>query len=206
MLPTFTFSWLVPCILFSLIKEMILHVPPDRFLPSFHLSFLVKESSLSSNKCSFNIIVFFMSPLALLSSIMGRLLGFPCLLTFFTHSCCTGLDPFLQFSWSVIRNQTTVVYSWIMIWKLHFCFYFEHSFKLAMFYRYVVVLDTTGKLMVLCGVTGLILWEGAIDDPPISDIALVQGDEHNTQFLLLLRNPDSKGCLLRIVSFPGEFF
>ncbi|XP_071532362.1 kinetochore-associated protein 1 [Panulirus ornatus] len=68
--------------------------------------------------------------------------------------------------------------------------------------RYVVILDTAGKLVVLCGVTGLILWEGAIDAPPILDIMLIQGDENNPQFLLLLKNPNSEGCLLRIVSFP----
>ncbi|KAG7167662.1 Kinetochore-associated protein 1-like [Homarus americanus] len=69
--------------------------------------------------------------------------------------------------------------------------------------RYVVTLDSAGKLTVLCGVTGITVWEVGSDEPPVLDVSLLQGDDHNIQLLLLLRNPDSGGCLLRIVSFPG---
>nr|XP_045608733.1 kinetochore-associated protein 1-like [Procambarus clarkii] len=68
--------------------------------------------------------------------------------------------------------------------------------------RYVVTLDMAGKLAVLCGVTGVTVWEADSDVIPVLDIAYLQGDEQNTQFLLLLKNPNSDGCLLRIVSFP----
>lgn len=68
--------------------------------------------------------------------------------------------------------------------------------------RYVVTLNSAGQLEVLCCVTGVTVWENESDDTPILDIAYLHGDEHNAQFLLLLKNPDSDGCLLRITSFP----
>ncbi|KAK3873420.1 hypothetical protein Pcinc_021553 [Petrolisthes cinctipes] len=68
--------------------------------------------------------------------------------------------------------------------------------------RYIVTLSNLGCLGIVCGVTGMMLWEGDEDDPPVLDMTLLQGDEQENQLLLLLHNPSGDGNLLRIVSFP----
>lgn len=67
-----------------------------------------------------------------------------------------------------------------------------------------MTLSDVGRLGIVCGVTGIMLWEGDEDDPPVLDITLLQGDEDQNQLLLLLHDPNGDGNLLRIVSFPSE--
>ncbi|XP_063874801.1 kinetochore-associated protein 1-like [Scylla paramamosain] len=69
--------------------------------------------------------------------------------------------------------------------------------------RYLVVLSKEGTVAVVCGVTGLTLCEEDADRLPILDMKLLQEVEDQAQFLFLLEDPDSGGCLMRIVSFPG---
>lgn len=59
-------------------------------------------------------------------------------------------------------------------------------------------------MTAVCGMTGLTLWEGDAEGPPILDIKLLQEEEDQAQLLFLLQDHDSGGYLLRIVSFPGE--
>lgn len=67
-----------------------------------------------------------------------------------------------------------------------------------------MTLSTVGRLAIVCGVTGIMLWEGDEDDPPVLNMTLLQGDEDQNQLLLLLHDPTGDGNLLRIVSFPSE--
>lgn len=68
--------------------------------------------------------------------------------------------------------------------------------------RYIVTLDTEGNIMVLCGVTGLTVWEST-SELSVFDMTLLQSDTQSAQFMFVHQSPDSEGCLLRIMSFPG---
>ncbi|XP_064100822.1 uncharacterized protein LOC135211444 [Macrobrachium nipponense] len=69
--------------------------------------------------------------------------------------------------------------------------------------RYVLTLDGEGKLAVLCGVTGIMLQDEIECEHSVLDIVFLEGDEATAQVLLILKNKESQGCILRIVSFPG---
>ncbi|XP_064111432.1 kinetochore-associated protein 1-like [Macrobrachium nipponense] len=69
--------------------------------------------------------------------------------------------------------------------------------------RYVLTLDGEGKLAVLCGVTGIMLQDEIECEHSVLDIVFLEGDEATAQVLLILKNRESQGCILRIVSFPG---
>lgn len=66
-----------------------------------------------------------------------------------------------------------------------------------------MVLDEDGAVAVVCGMTGLTLWEVGAKWQPVKDMRLLQEEEGRAQFLFLLDDPESEGNLLRIVSFPG---
>lgn len=66
-----------------------------------------------------------------------------------------------------------------------------------------MVLNEDGAVAVVCGATGLTLWEADAKWQPVKDMRLLQEEEDRAQFLFLLQDPDSEGSLLRIVSFPG---
>ncbi|XP_066943514.1 kinetochore-associated protein 1 [Macrobrachium rosenbergii] len=69
--------------------------------------------------------------------------------------------------------------------------------------RYVLTLDVEGKLVVLCGVTSIVLQDEIECEHSVLDVVFLEGDEETAQVLLILKNKESRGCILRIVSFPG---
>lgn len=69
--------------------------------------------------------------------------------------------------------------------------------------RYLVVLSEDGSVTAVCGVTGLTLWESGVKWQPVKDMRLLQEEKDRAQILFLLKDPESEGNLLRIVSFPG---
>ncbi|XP_068231319.1 kinetochore-associated protein 1 [Palaemon carinicauda] len=69
--------------------------------------------------------------------------------------------------------------------------------------RYVLTLHGSGKLAVLCGVTGIMLLDEVECEHSILDIVFLEGDESTAQVLLVLKDEKSGGCILRIMSFPG---
>lgn len=67
-----------------------------------------------------------------------------------------------------------------------------------------MVLTEEGSVAGVCGLTGLTLCEVDADGLPILNMKLLEEVEDQAQLLFLLKDPDSDGCLMRIVSFPGE--
>ncbi|KAK7086198.1 hypothetical protein SK128_002833, partial [Halocaridina rubra] len=72
--------------------------------------------------------------------------------------------------------------------------------------RYILTLDNSGKLSVICVVTGMTEWESTDKDLPVLDAVFLQGDGDNAQ-LFVIHKPrhsgSSKGCVLQILAFPG---
>ncbi|KAG0729033.1 Kinetochore-associated protein 1 [Chionoecetes opilio] len=63
--------------------------------------------------------------------------------------------------------------------------------------RYLVVRGEDHCVSVVCGVTGLTLWEAGGEGRAILDMKLLQEEEETAQVLFLLQDKDSEDCVLR---------
>ena len=76
----------------------------------------------------------------------------------------------------------------------------------VLLFRYVLTLDADRKFSVICGITGFTLRESDERELPMLDVVFLQGDNETAQLFVVLKDRESKGLILRILSFPGKLF